>query len=142
MERDSRSRSREVRRLITGAELVFGNARESLLYVGSATGPRVLATDGADRSAAHGVSFTEWVRRRIPLGVSGGKPDEARRLGGALRSTVTFPRYPAPVAQRIEHLTTDQKVARSNRAGRAGEPLIRQGFSCSLTNSPTGAGLL
>ena len=35
------------------------------------------------------------------------------------RETVTFRSHQAPVAQRIEHLTTDQKVAGSNPTGRA-----------------------
>ena len=46
-------------------------------------------------------------------------------------SSPTLVRVHAPVAQRIEHLTTDQKVRGSSPLGRASKnPLIREWISC------------
>ena len=68
------------------------------------------------------------IARRVPLGGTG--MDRVRRPGFGVGApaglrwessgpAVRLSSRKAPVAQRIEHLTTDQKVARSNRAGRA-----------------------
>ena len=86
------------------------------------------SSSGARNGSAIGISFAT-----AQSGVN-----EVPKRSGALADMLMGVAFSnsAPVAQRIEHLTTDQKVGGSNPSGRASYfPLVIRVFSTALTPS-------
>ena len=104
---------------LTSESIGKGAGLEALKHLGD-------VNSGDEQEYATGSIPNAHTRPQIPAGVTLGwlapKAAEARRAQNPRSpERLYFAGYKAPVAQRIEHLTTDQKVGSSNLFGRARE---------------------